>query len=455
MSDMLRSTAAMALSFLGGSLLGAQNPPIPTRDSVESVVRSRVAVGGSTGLAVGVVRPVDEFAVFVGEERVGTPIDAATIFEIGSITKAFTGILLADMVNRGEVRLDQPVADLLPAGTRVPTMNGAVITLEHLATHTSGLPRLPANLRPADPSNPYADYSVAQLYEFLRGHELQRAPGARYEYSNLGAGLLGHALAIRGGATYEQLVRERILGPLGMTNTAITLTPPMRRRLTQGHDADGSPVPHWDIPTLAGAGALRSTLADMLKFAAAVRTPPDNEIGRAIMLSTRARVTPNRALQLGLGWHISNFNGDTIVWHNGGTAGFRTMVAVNPARNVGMVLLGTSSQDNDDIVRHFLMGLPLPTGAARTEIALPTDTLRSYVGRYEFAPTFAIDVTLQNGALFAQPTGQQRFRIYAEALDRFFLRVVVAQLEFNRDASGAVTSVTLVQNGRQVGRKVR
>ena len=159
-----------------------------------------------------------------------------TVFEIGSITKTFSTALLADMVARGEVKLDDPVAKYLPSTVKVPGRGRKQITLYDLATHASELPRLPANLHPADMSNPYADYTVDQMYQSVSAYELERDIGAEYEYSNLGSGLLGHALARRLGKTWEEAVTERILEPLGMTDTRITLTADMRRRLAIGHN---------------------------------------------------------------------------------------------------------------------------------------------------------------------------------------------------------------------------
>jgi CubicO group peptidase (beta-lactamase class C family) len=351
------------------------------------------------------------------------------------------------MVARGEVRLDQPVADLLPKGTRVPSRNGRQITLGDLSSQISGLPRLPENMAPKDSSNPYADYSVAMLYDFLSHYELPRDPGTRYEYSNLGVGLLGHALALRAGKSYEALVRERILAPLGMTHTGIALDAAMRAHAADGHDPGGDVVPWWDLPTLAGAGALRSSLDDMLKYLEANMNPPATALGRAISLSHAPRFTVNSALQIALNWHVSTIGRDTLIWHNGGTAGFRTIIAWNPATKVGAVLLGSSALDNEDIVRHILVGLPLANIVVRKEVAVPAARLADYVGRYRLAPQFAIEITTQDGKLFAQATAQPRFQLYAEGDDKFFLKVVDAQMEFTRDSTGKVMALTLVQNG--------
>lgn len=436
--------------FLGAlaARLGAQSPVMAT-DSLQRIVAQRVAAGRTPGIILGVIDPDGtKRTIVAGEARKGIAVDEHTLFEIGSITKAFTGILLADMSLRGEVRLDQPVAELLPAGTRVPSRGGRQITLGDLASQVSGLPRLPDNMRPADPANPYADYGVAQLYDFLARHELRRDPGAQFEYSNLGVGLLGHALALRAGRSYEELVRERILGPLGMTSTVITLTPALRERMAHGHSGD-EVVPLWDLPTLAGAGALRSTMRDMLLFLAANLDPPATPLGDAIDLADNARFTVNPSTQLGLNWLIMNFRGDTLVFHNGGTAGFRTIIAWNRRTRAGAVLLGNSSQDNEDIVRHVLMNAPLANVVVRTEVSLPPDRLADYAGRYRFTPQFALEVTLEDGVLYARATDQPKLRIFAEALDRFFYKAVDAQLEFTREGN-RVTGVTLHQNGGRV-----
>jgi len=213
------------------------------------------------GIVVGVIEPQGRRVIVYGKADDGNPrpLDSDTVFEIGSVTKVFTSLLLANMVQRGEVALTDPVAKYLPKEIRMPEHGGKAITLEHLSTHTSGLPRDQTNLKPKDLSNPFADYTVAQLYEFLSGYTLTRDPGAEFEYSNLGVGLLGHALARRAGADYEDLVRSRIATPLGMKSTAVTLSPEMKERLAPGHNGELAKVPNFSEPTLAGAGMLRSS----------------------------------------------------------------------------------------------------------------------------------------------------------------------------------------------------
>ena len=224
------------------------------------------------------------------------------MFEIGSVTKVFTALLLADMVRRGEVALDDPVAKYLPAEVKVPTRAGRSITLLDLATHTSALPRLPDNFQPKDPTNPYADYSVEQLYQFISSYQLTRDIGATFEYSNLGAGLLGHALARRAAMDYETLMRSRVLAPLGMSSTAIALSPELQSRLTAGHDAQLRTVPNWDLPTLAGAGALRSTANDLLAFLAVLGQSESSLASAMTATLTVRRPVGAAGSDIALGW---------------------------------------------------------------------------------------------------------------------------------------------------------
>src|SRR5690606_20873579 len=146
----------------------------------------------------------------------------------------FTGLLLADKVIRNEMKLDDPIQQYLPEGVKAPTRNGTAITLVNLANHTSSLPRMPDNFAPADPANPFADYSEKQLYDFLTRYTLPRDIGSQYEYSNYAVGLLGHILATQSGKSYEQLMSDVIATPLGLKNTRLILTPDMKKNLEIG-----------------------------------------------------------------------------------------------------------------------------------------------------------------------------------------------------------------------------
>jgi CubicO group peptidase (beta-lactamase class C family) len=268
--------------------------------------------------------------------------DGDTLFEIGSITKVFTALLLADMALEGSVALDEPLRELL-AGVRVPSRGGE-ICLEHLATHTSGLPRLPPGMLPRalfDTSNPYAQLDEDRVLAALERTRLRRAPGKRVRYSNLGPGLLGIALARRAGIGYEELLRSRVLEPLGLADTGIDVPP---ERLARGHSHRGRPVSWWDFPGLAGAGALRSSANDLLRLLSACLDPPDSRLGRALALAMKPRARAGRRLQIGLGWFQLRRGGETLVWHDGGTGGFRSIAGFVPTRRTAVVALTNSAR---------------------------------------------------------------------------------------------------------------
>lgn len=437
---------------LAVALQQPQAPLLPPDSAVRAFLVPRVTAFPDSGKhGAGIVVGLLDAS---GARRiVAVGADSAGVFEIGSITKVFTTSVLEDMVERGELRLDDPVAKFLPRSVRMPTRAGRQITLLDLATQSSGLPRMPSNFAPRDPQNPYADYSVQQMYEYLSGYQLTRDIGAEYEYSNLGMGLLGHALALKARVSYEELVGRRILTPLGMRETAITLTPAMRAHLAPGHDAEGRAVPNWDLPTLAGAGALRSSASDMLVFLAANVDSTATPLSRMLRhTQAERRPTNNPSLKIGLAWHILARPLGNIVWHNGGTGGYRTFIGFDPVRRLGVVVLSNVDASVDDIGFHLLdETFPLrPIPQPHMEVAVDSVVLMRYVGNYELAPTFQIAVTREAARLFIQATGQPRFQIYPESDSTFFLRVVDAQITFSRDG------LTLHQNGQNLpGRKIR
>jgi CubicO group peptidase (beta-lactamase class C family) len=416
----------------------------------------------SIGIVVGLVGPTGRHVIAHGALDKGDirPLNGDTIFEIGSVTKVFTSLLLTDMAARGEVAVSDPISKYLPADVKAPMRNNQSITLTDLATHTSGLPRLPTNFTPKDPANPYADFSVPQLYQFLSTYTLARDIGSQYEYSNLGGGLLGHLLARRAEMSYEALVRTRITEPLRMTSTAITLSPDQRARLAVGHNAQLNPVANWDLPTLAGAGALRSSTNDMLTFVEAnlglVTSPLAPKM--AAMLTAR-RPTGAPGLDIALGWHILTRNGHDLVWHNGGTGGYRSFVGYDATARLGVVVLSNTSTAAgvDDIGLHLLDSRnPLIQPAKpHTEVAVNPRLFDGYVGRYELAPNFVLTISRDGDRLFLQATNQPRFEVFAEGDKEYFLKVVEASVTFVTDDTGRATALVLHQNGANVtGKRV-
>jgi serine-type D-Ala-D-Ala carboxypeptidase/endopeptidase len=276
-----------------------------------------------------------------GETTNAPPPDGRTIFEIGSVTKVFTATALAHMLHTGKLKLDDPVQQFLPAHLKLPEKGGRAITLKHLATHSSGLPRLPDNLfgTAKDKNNPYANYTAQHLYQFLTNASLASVPGEKANYSNLGFALLGHALELRAGERYEDLIKRTICQPLEMQDTVMTLSAAQRERLTPGHDAKGRVVANWDFDVTAPAGAFRSTADDLLKFLAAQLKPNDTVLSRALQ-ETHKRHFEHWMGDCGLGWQIMKTAEEvTIRWHNGGTGGYASFIGFDRQNQNAVVLL--------------------------------------------------------------------------------------------------------------------
>ena len=281
-------------------------------------------------------------------------------------------------------------------------------------------------------------------------------PARSTRYSNLGGGLLGHVLALRAGMSYEALVESRITRPLGMTSTRITLSDDMRGRLASGYDATLQPASNWDLPTLAGAGALRSTVNDLLLFLSAAMGDRPTPLAKAFAAMTTARRPAGAApaLEIALGWHVWTANGHDVVWHNGGTAGYRTFIGFDPRARTAVVALSNAGTPAgvDDIGRHLLdRQIPLRAQPkARTAIAVDAAILEGYVGRYQLAPSAFLTISRKESGLFAQLTGQPEAEIFAETQRDFFYKVVDAQLTFEVGADGRATAIVLHQAGRDI-----
>ena len=333
---------------------GSEETNIP--DEVKESIKERILKGESVGIVVGFIDAKGKKEYFSHgtlKKNGDNPVDENSVYEIGSISKVFTCIALADMVLNGELRLDDPAETYLPETVKMPSRNGNKITLEHLAANNSALPRMPYNFRPKDPHNPYADYTVENMYDFLSAYTLQRDIGETYEYSNLGMGLLGHILGLKAGMDYELLIAERIGHVLEMEDTMITLTADMKKRLARGHNPAGE-VPNWDIPTFAGAGALRSTANDMLTFLGANMGINRSPLSPAMDMTHEPRFDAGETMKVGLGWHIRDNGKTQIIWHNGGTGGYRSFCGFIKDKKIGVVVLSNMNIGADDIGFYLL-----------------------------------------------------------------------------------------------------
>ena len=283
----------------------------------------------------------------VGVRRVAGELQSADnteqLFEIGSVTKVFTAGILAGLVTDNIVQLDDPIQSLLPVALREPEREGVAMTLRHLANHTSGLPRLPDNLTINNPSDPYADYDSVALYDYLQHQQsLNATPGTQSAYSNLGVGLLGHLLTQRTETKYETLLQEYITEPLALRRTFATVPTALAEARVKGRDPVGHVTPPWNLGVLAGAGVIKSTAHDLAIWLRANldESLPTHALWKRCQTPT---FTVNEGLSMGLGWHILSMDGRTVYWHNGGTGGYRSSVAVDTENETGVVVLSNVS----------------------------------------------------------------------------------------------------------------
>lgn len=344
----------LLISFIIISFCGvAQEAKISNQ--VKEYIQSRIENQMNVGIVVGFIDndAVEYYSYGNTAIENGTAVNEESVFEIGSISKTFTATLLALKVNSGEMNLDDPISKYLPKTVKTPTRNGKKITLKHLATHTSGLPRMPDNFTPKNPKNPYADYTKEQLYTFLSGCELAYDIGEKSEYSNLGMGLLGHILELQSGKVFEELVIEHIANPLQMNATRLVLTENMKNRLAKGH-AGLSETDNWDIITLGGAGGIRSSVSDMVKYIQANINSDtvDSKLHNAMALAHKsAYKTEDQRTEMALAWHIEN---GKFLMHNGATGGYSAMSGLDKAAKKGVIVL-TNSNENVDAIAIKLM----------------------------------------------------------------------------------------------------
>ena len=521
-----------------GLMSGAQAGVIP--DRLAKAVQDRVDAGTYPVMVIGMIDGDKTEVRAFGLLPDGKAPDGDTVFEIGSLTKTFTATLLADAVTRGEVSLDDPVAKLLPDFT-IPSRGSKQITLGDIADQHSGLPRMPDNFHPADPGNPYADYDAAKMKAFLATYALPRNPGAAYEYSNLGFGLLGQALAASAHSDYATLLRRRILEPLKMNSTGIAFTAAMCAHLAPGHDETGKPAEQWDLGAFAGAGAIRSTVNDLMRYLRANMGVDKTKLSAAMQLAHLPRADMSPGQRVGLAWMTFTSAVGPITWHSGATGGYASNLGFTADGRRGIVILTNAAVNLEDIglaafdpnapltpahkaipataaqlapyagtykvaeglllhifpvgdqlygqatgqvgfalynfapdeffsrvggisvsftrdAKGVVTGLVLHQNGDRIAPRLPdapavtldAATLASYVGKYPLAPNAVFDVMLKDGQLLVQMTGQPRVAIFASARDKFFYRVAEAQIDFERDAAGAVVALTLHQNGRDM-----
>jgi serine-type D-Ala-D-Ala carboxypeptidase/endopeptidase len=324
---------------------------------VKSFILDQIVNKSKAAIVIGFVDPNGTRIFSFGNmsTRHNIPVNENTLFNIGSITKTFTTLLLADMVKQGLVNLTDPIERYLPSSVKVPEFNGQKITLEHLATHTSGLPEFPPNLLDNN-GNIIESYNANQLYQALSNTKLTRAPGSQFQYSSFGMGLLGQILSLKAGVSYNQLVKDRILNVLGMNDTKITLSQnELNNSFPVGHRG-GKEITTPKIPMiLADAGAYHSTAPDMLKYISAnlglIHTKLDDAMKlQHLIRHTGVNANPmNYTEYVGLGWRILTNFGTEVIAHTGAINGWNANVAFIPSKQIGVVALCSCDPTDADM----------------------------------------------------------------------------------------------------------
>ena len=364
-------------------------------NAIRAFLKQRVEVEKrDVGVVVGIVDEHGSRVISCGKLDNGTDqeVTGDTLFEIGSITKTFTALLLQDMIERGQMSLEEPVGKYLPQSVKMPSRNGKQITLLHLVTHTSGLPRNPDNPATKREDHPLDNYTDEMLYEFLSSYQLTRNPGARFDYSNLGMGLLGHAIEFTAGKSYESLLTERICQSLRMNSTVITLTPELKSRFAAGHNGLGYVVPSCDFQSLKGCGAIRSTANDLLQYVSANLGLRPSPLTPLMQKTHEVHFQSMfRASSIGLAWFVAGDPKDKgIIWHGGATPGFCTFAGFDKTRRRGVVVLSSSWDANIYLIGMLLLESDWQAGSRPTEKKISSEDFGSYTGRYKLSPDFAL-----------------------------------------------------------------
>lgn len=368
----------------------------------------------------------------IGLEPITEEASKGMVFEIGSITKPLTGLALATLVDEGKLTKNAKIGECLPNVN--PNSMIANRTIEHLVTHTSGLPRLPSDLlASATATDPYAKYSKKDVIENINAMDALKPAGESYEYSNLGYGVLGLILteAHSKNATFDTMMKERVFDPLGMTNTSTNA-----RLTTTGHDEDLEPVAEWKFDALKGAGALRSTPTDMIKLLVALANPPHSNLKKAIEMSIEKSPTAEGLQDIGMGWHLGIGDQKDVVWHNGGTAGYHSFIGVHKPSGRGVLLLSNTASYTVSKVGAYLLSnligvekdLALP---AYCPDEIPEELMKEYSHLYRHKGNLNFYVTTRRGKLYVQMTGHKRVQLHPVTPFLWTIRSTGATVEFD------------------------
>lgn len=438
-----------SFSLLSPAMLSAQASTAPMNEALQALLAERLTHEG-VALAAARLRPEGTLDLAAASKPGSAAVSVDRHgFEIGSITKVFTGLLLAEAVVRGELKLNDAVETQLG----FPLRDSADQPLRYvdLATHRSGLPRLAPNMKSANAADPYVDYSDAQLLDALRAYKATRRRDETFEYSNCATGLLAWLLAKRAKLPLDQLLQDRIYTPLGLGQ-------PAALPRVQGHNGEGKAVPAWHFSeATAGAGALVMSAAQLARFGQAALGQFEHSLSKAFALALQVHspLAMQPGMQMGLGWMLASRGERRVATHDGATFGFTSSLWLNLTEKRGGLVLSNASVSMADIAVHLMdEKRPLRDVAAERKItsqavlSLSAEQLAPLAGVYAASPQFKLTVRARDGKLFAQATGQGEFELFATSPRKFFAKVAPLQIEFAGD-SGQPESLVIDQGGRK------
>ncbi|MCX2680489.1 serine hydrolase [Galbibacter sp. EGI 63066] len=423
--------------------IGTAQIPKEVKKEIQYRVKNKI----NPSIAIGLSDSTGTHFYVHGYKNLETQVkaDENTLYEIGSITKTFTALLLAKYATEDSIDINDAANLFLPDSIDLTDKNGVEVSLKSLSTHSSGLPRLPGNMGTASNLDPYVDYTRENMFAFL-SHYIPRSVDKNFMYSNLGAALLGEILSIYKNKPYKELLQEDILTPLDLQHTFLTVPNSQKSNFAKGYMGDQQ-VSHWNFKAIAPAGALRSSIKDLVKYGKSY-LDPENPLLEAQKLTTSLQFKDEKGLEHGLGWFIEQ----NIIAHGGGTGGFRTFLAVDlSGKRVIAIMTNSGSSPAEDIAKYIIDPKRSPLDVAKEEVAITPEELQDYEGKYiNDGLGLSYNFTIKEDDMHAQLSGQPEFPIYYEGDYTFFYKVVKAKIVFERDENNTVVGLMLHQNGQEI-----
>ncbi|HVF97432.1 MAG TPA: serine hydrolase, partial [Flavisolibacter sp.] len=364
----------------------------------------------------------------------------------------FTAAVIMQLEQEGKLSVNDKLSKYFTGFT-----NGDKITIEHLLTHTSGIYNYTNDTLKTkdDPTRPR---SKAEMLEMFKGYPSDFEPGTNFNYSNSGYSMLGYIIEKVTQKPYEQIVRERVLQPLRMTNSGFDFThlksPAKAKGYLSATKEKIAPAPIVDSTISYSAGALYSTLSDLHKWERAIYT------NKILQPESWKKVFTPYKRKYGYGWTIDSTHGKLSTAHSGGIPGFTSYLLRFPQEELVVIMLDNTSGTNLTKISRSLAAVvlnePYEIPNPKKEIKVEEAIIKQYVGQYQVAPTFSITISVRDKRIFARATNQDEFELFAEKENKFFLKINDASIEFVKDAAGNVNELIIHQNGRQTrGEKIK